>query len=99
MDAVSPRVEDLDKGSLRPERSPEDKLVSSYLEDHSEIYRDLEKVQNDVSEPRLLRTGKPSLTFRAGMEQSPSRYLLQKTTAQGRQSESKGNLGLLQNNV
>lgn len=63
MDTVNLQVEGLDKGSLRPERSPEDKLVSSYLEDHSEIYRDLVKVQDDVSEPRLLQNWQSFVDF------------------------------------
>ena len=33
----------------RPEPSFEDQLVSSYLEDRSEVYRELRKVQDDVS--------------------------------------------------
>ena len=35
---------DADYGQQRPEVSPEDQMVSSYLEDRSEIYRDLVKV-------------------------------------------------------
>ena len=69
MDTVNPRVEDVDKGSLRLELSPEDNFVTLSMEDHSEIYRDLVKVQNDVSDPDHYRSGNPSLTFRAGMEQ------------------------------
>ena len=55
MDPSSPHVQDVDDDYQRPEVSPEDKIVSSYLEDHSETYRGLVELQNDVIEPRSLR--------------------------------------------
>ena len=39
-----------DHGQQRPELSPEDQMVSSYLEDRSETYRDLVEEQDDVSD-------------------------------------------------
>lgn len=48
MDCISPTIEDVDSGIHRPEPSLEDKFVSSYLEDRSEVYRDLVKVKDDV---------------------------------------------------
>lgn len=55
MDPSNPHVQDVDDNYQRPEISPEDKIVSSYLEDHSETYRGLVELQNDVIEPRSLR--------------------------------------------
>lgn len=49
MDSISPHVEDVDEGFQRPEPSPEGKIISSYPEDHSNVYRDLVKVQDDES--------------------------------------------------
>ena len=49
MDSVSSHNEDVDSGYQRPDPSPVDKLVSSYLKDRSDVYRDLVKVQDDVS--------------------------------------------------
>lgn len=40
---------DVNEAPTRPELSIKDKMVSSYLEDRSEAYRDLVKVQDDVS--------------------------------------------------
>lgn len=53
MDCISPTIEDVDSGIHRPEPSLEDKFVSSYLEDRSEVYRDLVKVKDDVNDSRL----------------------------------------------
>lgn len=53
MDSISPTVEDVERRVQRPEPSLEDKIVSSYLEDRSEVYRDLVKVQDDVSDSKL----------------------------------------------
>ena len=44
------RSVDADHGQQRPELSPEDQMVSSYLEDRSETYRDLVEEQDDVSD-------------------------------------------------
>ena len=49
MNSTGLHIEDVDKGSQRPETSHEDKIVSHYLEARSEVYRDLVKVQDDVS--------------------------------------------------
>ena len=50
MGSISPAIKDMDSEVERYELSPEDKIVSSYLEDWSEIYRDLVKLKNDVSD-------------------------------------------------
>ena len=49
MDSINPEVKEVSNDQGRPEISSEDKIVSSYLENRSEIYRDLVKVQDDVS--------------------------------------------------
>lgn len=49
MNSISSHDEDADKGFPRLEPSPEDRFVSLYLEDRSDVYRDLIKVQDDVS--------------------------------------------------
>lgn len=49
MESTRTEYKDANDGQQRPELSPEDQLVSTYLEDRSEIYRDLVKVQDDVS--------------------------------------------------
>ena len=50
MESTSPECKDANDGQQRPERNPEDQMVSTYLEDRSEIYRDLMTVQDDVSD-------------------------------------------------
>ena len=52
MDSISPYVVHVDMDIQQPEPSPEDKIVSSYLEVRSEVYRDLVKVRNDVSKSK-----------------------------------------------
>lgn len=49
MDSMNPEVMEVNNAHGQPKFSPEDETVSSYLEDRSEIYRDLVKVQVDVS--------------------------------------------------
>lgn len=46
----STTAEEVNNAYEKPKLSPEDRTVSSYLEDRSEIYRDLVKVQDDVSD-------------------------------------------------
>ena len=53
MDTTGTESKDANDGQQRPELSPEDRMVSSYLEDRSEIYRDLVKVQDDVNDFRF----------------------------------------------
>ena len=53
MDSINTEIEVVHSDQHRPELSPEDKMVSSYLEARSEIYRDLVKVQDDVSDSKL----------------------------------------------
>ena len=54
MDPTSTESKDANDGQQRPELSPEDQMISSYLEDRSEIYRDLVKVQDEVSDFKYL---------------------------------------------
>lgn len=42
----------MDNYQNRPELSPEDKIISSFLEARSEVYRGLAKVQDDVSDSK-----------------------------------------------
>lgn len=42
----------MDNNQHRPELSPENKIISSYLEARSEVYRGLAKVQEDVSDSK-----------------------------------------------
>ena len=53
MDSTNTESKDENDGQQRPELSPEDQMVSSYLEDRSEIYRGLVKVKDDVSDFKL----------------------------------------------
>lgn len=48
MNSISSHDEDADKGFPRLDPSPEDRFVSLYLEDRSDVYRDLIKVQDDA---------------------------------------------------
>ncbi len=50
MNSISPAIKDMDNEAERYELSPEDKIVSPYLVDRSETYRDLVKMKNDVSD-------------------------------------------------
>ena len=50
MESTSTESTDANDGRQRPELRPENQMVSTYFEDHSEIYRDLVKVQDDVSD-------------------------------------------------
>ena len=49
MESTSTECKDAKDGQQRPKRNLEDQMVSTYLEGRSEIYRDLMKVQDDVS--------------------------------------------------
>ena len=44
---------DADHGQQRPELSPENQMLSSYLQDRSETYRELLEVESDVSDSRF----------------------------------------------
>ena len=50
MDSMIAEVMEVKNAHEQPKLSPEDGMVSSYLEDRSEIYRDLVKVQDDASD-------------------------------------------------
>ena len=52
MNIINAENEVVDNNQNRPELSPEDKIISSYLEARSEIYRGLAKVQDDVSDAK-----------------------------------------------
>ena len=52
MNIIHAENEVVDNNQNRPELSPEDKIISSYLEARSEIYRGLAKVQDDVSDAK-----------------------------------------------
>ena len=49
MEVIHSEIKGAEDGQRRPELHPEDLMVSSYLKDRSEIYRDLVKVQDDAS--------------------------------------------------
>ena len=49
MDSISPDIKNVDKNPQKPELNPEERIVSSYFQDRSEVYRDLLQVQDDVS--------------------------------------------------
>ena len=66
MGSPSHEIEDLDEPSNGPKITPQDEIVSSYLENRSAIFRDLVKVKSDVGDfPSLWQT---PLTFRVGVE-------------------------------
>ncbi|KAM0795671.1 hypothetical protein BDR22DRAFT_825810 [Usnea florida] len=48
MESPSHEIEDLDETPNRPNITPQDEIVSSYLEKRSAIFRDLVKLQSDV---------------------------------------------------
>ena len=50
MESTGTESKDANDGQRRPELNLEDQIVSTYLEDRSETYRDLVKVQDDVSD-------------------------------------------------
>ena len=59
MDSVDAEIKDVGGDLSRPGLSRENQIVSSYLEQRSEVYRDLVNVQDDVSEPKLFITQRP----------------------------------------
>lgn len=52
MNIINAENEIMDNNQNRPELSPEDKTISSFLEARSEVYRGLTKVQDDVSDSK-----------------------------------------------
>ena len=50
MESSDSTVEIMDSDRQKPKLSPEDEMTSSYLEERSEIYRELVKVRTDVSD-------------------------------------------------
>lgn len=50
MDPMNAEVMEANNAHEQPKLSPEERMVSSYLGDRSEIYRNLVKVQDDVSD-------------------------------------------------
>ena len=50
MESASTQKQNANDGHQRSKLSPEDRMVSTYLEDRSEVYRDLVKVQHEVSD-------------------------------------------------
>ena len=66
MGSPSHEIKDLDETTHRPMITPQDEIVSSYLEKRSDIFRDLMKVKTDVGDcPSLWQT---PLTFRIGKQ-------------------------------
>ena len=66
MGSPTHEIKDLDARPDRPKMTPQDEIVSSYLENRSEVFRDLVKVQSDVSD--ISSFWQIPLTFRVGME-------------------------------
>ena len=52
MNIINAGNEIMDNNQHRPELSPENKVISSYLKARSEVYRGLAKVQEDVSDSK-----------------------------------------------
>lgn len=50
MGSTTHEIKDSDARPDRPKITPQDEIVSSYLENRSEVFRDLVKVQSDVSD-------------------------------------------------
>ena len=66
MGSPSHEIKDFDEMPNRPKITPQDEIVSSYLENRSDIFGDLMKVKTDVGDfPSLWQT---PLTFRIGKE-------------------------------
>ena len=53
MESTSTESKNENNGQRHPDLKPEDQMVSAYLADRSEIYRDLLKVKDDVSDFKL----------------------------------------------
>ena len=73
MGSPSHEIKDSDETPNRPNITPQDEIVSSYLENRSDIFRDLVKVQSDVGDfPLLWQT---PLTFSQAAEPTSEGYV------------------------